>query len=148
MCYKTQVKLKQIFPYKYWATLLTCSWRLGWNLQLLTIVYSGALGTAATFCLLTWAISIKGATYLLMFNLLGLIFVSLSEVVILGVAITAGMLIGMILIILGLYSFLWGKKKENKSLVHDENLEGEEKSTTHQIQTLPTTSPPITTPKQ
>ncbi|KAF4356598.1 hypothetical protein F8388_006342 [Cannabis sativa] len=67
------------------------SWRLGWNLQLLTIVYSGALGTAATFCLLTWAISIKGATYLSMFNSLGLIFVFLSEAVIFGVAITAGM---------------------------------------------------------
>ncbi|XP_060963596.1 WAT1-related protein At5g64700-like isoform X2 [Cannabis sativa] len=105
-CYSTwfliQVKLKQIFPYKYWSTMLTCligalqsaivglcldrsvaSWRLGWNLQLITIIYSGSLATAATFCLLTWAISIKGATYPSMFNPLTLIFVSLSEAIIL-----------------------------------------------------------------
>ncbi|KAF4398865.1 hypothetical protein G4B88_023459, partial [Cannabis sativa] len=129
------VKLKQIFPYKYWSTMLTCligalqsaivglcldrsvaSWRLGWNLQLITIIYSGSLATAATFCLLTWAISIKGATYPSMFNPLTLIFVSLSEAIILGVAITTGTLIGMVLIIFGLYSFLWGNRKETKSL--------------------------------
>ncbi|XP_030500547.2 WAT1-related protein At1g09380 [Cannabis sativa] len=140
-----QVKLKRIFPYRYWAILLTCligavqsaiiglcidtsvgSWTLGWNLQLITIIYSGSLATAATFCLVTWAISLKGATYPSMFNPLTLIFVSLSEAIILGVSITTGTLIGMMLIIFGLYSFLLGNKKENKSLVHDENnLEGE-----------------------
>ncbi|KAM6555310.1 hypothetical protein CsatB_002329 [Cannabis sativa] len=148
-CYSTwfliQVKLKQIFPYKYWSTMLTCligalqsaivglcldrsvaSWRLGWNLQLITIIYSGSLATAATFCLLTWAISIKGATYPSMFNPLTLIFVSLSEAIILGVAITTG-------------------TKETKSLVHDENsLEGEgaikiTMSATDHIPTMPTT---------
>ncbi|KAM6586282.1 hypothetical protein CsatA_008887 [Cannabis sativa] len=175
-----QVKLKRIFPYRYWAILLTCligavqsaiiglcidtsvgSWTLGWNLQLITIIYSGSLATAATFCLVTWAISLKGATYPSMFNPLTLIFVSLSEAIILCVSITTGTvffsgpwtmwalgtglvrlcpgsglimilvvfgwsLIGMMLIIFGLYSFLLGNKKENKSLVHDENnLEGE-----------------------
>lgn len=54
-----QVKLFKLFPYKYWATMFTCiiasvqgavvglcidtnkaSWALGWNLQLLTIIYS------------------------------------------------------------------------------------------------------------
>ncbi|KAF4356599.1 hypothetical protein F8388_006343 [Cannabis sativa] len=167
-CYSTwfliQVKLKQIFPYKYWSTMLTCligalqsaivglcldrsvaSWRLGWNLQLITIIYSGSLATAATFCLLTWAISIKGATYPSMFNPLTLIFVSLSEAIILGVAITTGTLIGMVLIIFGLYSFLWGNRKETKSLVHDENsLEGEgaikiTMSASDHIPTMPTT---------
>lgn len=54
-----QVKLFKLFPYKYWATMFTCiiasvqgavvglcidtnkaSWALGWNLQLVTIIYS------------------------------------------------------------------------------------------------------------
>ena len=54
-----QVKLVKVFPSKYWATMLTCviaslqslaiglcidrrmaAWRLGWNLQLVTIFYS------------------------------------------------------------------------------------------------------------
>ncbi|KAH7538346.1 WAT1-related protein At1g43650 [Ziziphus jujuba] len=126
-----QVKLMKIFPFRYTATMLACIiaslqsaaiglcldrrkavWRLGWNLQLITILYSGALATAATFCLLTWAISKKGATYPSMFNPLTLIFVALLEAVILGQAIRVGTLIGMVLIAAGLYSYLCGRTKE------------------------------------
>ncbi|KAL6291762.1 hypothetical protein ACE6H2_009272 [Prunus campanulata] len=129
-----QAKLLKIFPLKYWATMLTCimatlqstaiglffdrgaaSWRLGWNLQLVTIIYSGALATAATFCLISWAISVQGPLYPPMFNPLSLIFVALSSALILGEEIRIGTLLGMILIIFGLYSFLWGKRKEMKS---------------------------------
>ncbi|KAJ7965212.1 WAT1-related protein [Quillaja saponaria] len=61
--YMVQVKVHKIFPSKYWVTMLTCiiasvqatvaglcldrrksAWSLDWNLQLLTIFYSGALG--------------------------------------------------------------------------------------------------------
>ncbi|KAF3432717.1 hypothetical protein FNV43_RR23819 [Rhamnella rubrinervis] len=139
-----QVKLLKIFPLRYFATMLTCimaslqsaviglcmnsngaAWRLGWNLQLVTIVYSGALATAATFCLLTWAISEKGPTYPSMFNPLTLIFVALSEAIILGQEIRAGTLIGMVLIIVGLYSFLWGKTKELKNMAQPNKVEAE-----------------------
>ncbi|KAL5568059.1 hypothetical protein UlMin_024634 [Ulmus minor] len=131
----TQVKLLKVFPFKYWATMLTCiiasiqsviigvcldrheaSWKLQSHLELITIVYSGALATAATFCLLSWGISKQGPTYPPMFNPLTLIFVAISEALVLGEAIRVGTLIGMVLIITGLYSFLWGKKKEKKSL--------------------------------
>ncbi|PON83706.1 Plant-drug/metabolite exporter [Trema orientale] len=143
-----QVKLLKVFPFKYWGTMLTCiiaalqsavmglcldrrtiAWRVGWNLQLVTIIYSGTLATAATFCLLTWAISIQGPTYPSMFNPLTLIFVALSEALILGEAIRTGTLLGMVLIILGLYSFLWGKTKEIKSLAQ-QRVEAEEPGNT------------------
>ncbi|PNX83412.1 auxin-induced protein 5ng4-like [Trifolium pratense] len=87
-------------------------WRLEWNLQLITILYSGAIATAATFCLLSWAITIKGPTYPPMFNPLALVFVAISAAIILGEPLKVGTLIGMVLIILGLYFFLWGKKNE------------------------------------
>ncbi|KAG2708706.1 hypothetical protein I3843_05G186100 [Carya illinoinensis] len=131
-----QVKLLKVFPSKFWATLLTCvmatvqstviglcfdrsktSWRLGWNLELITIVSSGALTTAATFCIIAWVISLRGPTYPAMFNPLSLIFVALSEAIILGEEIRLGTILGMILIIFGLYSFLWGKGNEIKSAV-------------------------------
>ncbi|KAB1205246.1 hypothetical protein CJ030_MR7G012118 [Morella rubra] len=129
-----QVKLLKVFPSKYLGTMLTCiiasiqstvvglcidrskaAWMLGWNLELLTIIYSGILTTAATFCLISWAIAIRGPTYPPMFNPLSLIFVSLSEAIILGEEIRLGTVIGMILIIFGLYSFLWGKNQEMRS---------------------------------
>ncbi|GAU25739.1 hypothetical protein TSUD_216700 [Trifolium subterraneum] len=126
-----QVKLVKVFPLKYWGTMISCImaaiqsaiigvcldfrkevWRLEWNLQLITILYSGALATAATFCLLSWAITIKGPTYPPMFNPLALVFVAISEAIILGEPLKVGTLVGMVLIIVGLYYFLWGKRNE------------------------------------
>ncbi|XP_058729349.1 WAT1-related protein At1g09380-like [Vicia villosa] len=126
-----QVKLAEVFPLRYWRTFLSCvmaalqsavigacfnyskeAWRLEWNLQLITIIYSGALATAATFCLISWAVTIKGPTYPSMFNPLALVFVALSEAILLGEPLHVGQLLGMVLIILGIYSFLWGKKNE------------------------------------
>ncbi|KAL7146031.1 hypothetical protein ABFS83_06G013900 [Erythranthe nasuta] len=128
-----QVKLFNVFPYKYTATFLIClvasiqdvviglcmdrkpkSWQLGWNLQLITILYSGILATAGSFTLISWAVTQKGPTYPSMFNPLALIFVTITEALFLGEAITVQSLIGMSLIIVGLYLFLWGKHKDMK----------------------------------
>ncbi|XP_022637811.1 WAT1-related protein At5g64700 isoform X2 [Vigna radiata var. radiata] len=130
-----QVQLLKVFPLRYWGTMLSCviaaiqaaivgvcidsskaAWRLEWNLQLVTIIYSGALATAATFCILSWAITIKGPTYPSMFNPLSLIFVAFSEALVIGQPLTFGTLLGMVLIIVGLYSFLWGKSNEKKGI--------------------------------
>ncbi|GLT49251.1 hypothetical protein SLA2020_228200 [Shorea laevis] len=129
--YMLQVKLHNVFPSKYWATMITCiiafvqcaivglcikrdttAWGLGWNMELLTIFYSGALSTAATFCLISWAVSKRGPSYPPMFNPLALIFVAISEALILGTNISLGTILGMVLIIMGLYSFLWAKNNE------------------------------------
>ncbi|KAK4836557.1 hypothetical protein QYF36_024654 [Acer negundo] len=131
--YMVQVKLQKIFPFKFTSTMLTCmvtslqsaviglcidtsraSWTLGWNLKLITIVYSGALATAATFCLITRVIPKRGPTYPPMFNPLALIFTAFFEAFIFGQAITLGSLLGSFFIIVGLYAFLWAKKKEYK----------------------------------
>ncbi|KAL5073098.1 hypothetical protein RYX36_012082, partial [Vicia faba] len=120
-----------LFPFRYWTTMISCfmtaiqsaiigaginsskdAWKLELNLQLITIVYAGVLATAATFCLLSWTITIKGPTYPSMFNPLALVFVAISEAFVLGEPLQVGMLLGMILITLGLYSFLWGKRNE------------------------------------
>ncbi|CAK8575026.1 unnamed protein product [Lathyrus sativus] len=126
-----QVRLAKVFPFRYWTTMISCfmtaiqstiigvgmdfskeAWKLELNLQLVTIVYAGVLATAATFCLISWTITIKGPTYSSMFNPLALVFVAMSEAFILAEPLRIGMLIGMVLIIMGLYSFLWGKRNE------------------------------------
>lgn len=129
--YMLQAKLIKVFPFKYHTTMITCflgsiqsaviglcldrssaAWKLEWNLQLLTIIYSGSLASAATFCLISWAVVRRGPSYPPMFNPLTLIFVAVLEALILGAEITVGTLLGMVLIIIGLYSFLLGKTKE------------------------------------
>ncbi|XP_058732864.1 WAT1-related protein At5g64700-like [Vicia villosa] len=126
-----QVRLAKVFPLRYCATMMSCfmtsiqsaiigaginsskeAWKLELNLQLITIVYAGVLATAVTFCLLSWTIALKGPTYPSMFNPLALVFVAISETFILGEPIHDGTLLGMVLIIMGLYSFLWAKSNE------------------------------------
>ncbi|XP_050386506.1 WAT1-related protein At5g64700-like [Argentina anserina] len=157
-----QVKLLKIFPLKYWSTMLICimatlqstivglcldtsttSWRIGWNLQLVTILYSGALATAATFCLLSWAISVQGPLYPPMFNPLSLIFVAISGALILGEDIRMGTLLGMVMIIVGLYSFLLGKQKETKNMSLPEQAKTNAELAGGQLKAavMPTTSP-------
>ncbi|EXB38592.1 Auxin-induced protein 5NG4 [Morus notabilis] len=138
-----QRKLLAVFPFKYTAIMLqggisstqsaviglcldrhVAAWKLGWNLELLAIVCSGTLYSAATFCLQSWVISIRGPTYPSMFNPVGLIFVTVTEALLLGEAIRVGSLIGMIVILAGLYSFLWGPKKKE---------DGESESTTQHV---------------
>ncbi|KAK9292596.1 hypothetical protein L1049_020570 [Liquidambar formosana] len=130
-----QVKLFKVFPSKYWATMLTCiiasiqstviglcldrrksAWQLGWNLQLVTIMYSGTLATAASFCLISWAVANRGPAYPPMFNPVSLILVAILEALLFGGEIRLGSLVGMAMIIVGLYSFLWGRKNESRSL--------------------------------
>ncbi|CAN1262683.1 WAT1-related protein At5g07050 [Linum perenne] len=131
--YILQVKVQKVFPFRYWATMLTCAiaavqssavglcidrrksaWELGWNMQLLTIVYSGAFSSAATFCLIFWVVSKRGPTYPPMFNPLSLVFVTLLDSMLLDQQLSIGALLGMVAILVGLYSFLLGKNKEMK----------------------------------
>ncbi|KAG0484905.1 hypothetical protein HPP92_008984 [Vanilla planifolia] len=127
----TQAKLFKVYPSKYRATMLTClagtfqtiiigvsvnqgkdAWGLKWDLQLLTILYSGILNTAATFCLISWVVSQRGPTYPSMFNSLAVVFTTILESFFMGQDITVGSLLGMAMIFGGLYGFLWGKNKE------------------------------------
>ncbi|XP_062230193.1 WAT1-related protein At5g64700-like [Phragmites australis] len=126
-----QVRLAKVFPSRYWATMLTCllgslqsfvigillshdrdEWKLNWDLQLLTVVYSGVFNTGITFVLISWVISRRGPIYPPMFNSLSLIITTIMDSVLLGTNIYLGSVLGTLLVIVGLYAFLWGKGKE------------------------------------
>ncbi|KAL6618779.1 hypothetical protein ACP70R_033918 [Stipagrostis hirtigluma subsp. patula] len=128
-----QARLAKIFQSKYWATMLTCfvgsiqcfvvgvflshdkaDWKLKWNLQLLTVVYSGVLNTGVTFVLISWAVSRRGPIYPPMFNSLSLIVAMVLDSVLLGTNIYVGSVVGTVIIVVGLYAFLWGKSEELK----------------------------------
>ncbi|XP_039787500.1 WAT1-related protein At1g09380-like [Panicum virgatum] len=127
-----QVRVAREFPCKYLSTMLACvsgtaqalligaaasrgraaSWRLGWDLQLAAVVYSGVFNTGATFCLISWAISRRGPIYPSMFNSLSLVATTVLDSLLLGTDVSVGSLLGALLIVVGLYAFLWGKGRE------------------------------------
>uniref|UniRef100_A0A1D1YKU5 WAT1-related protein n=1 Tax=Anthurium amnicola TaxID=1678845 RepID=A0A1D1YKU5_9ARAE len=126
-----QVKLLKAFPSIYWSTAYSCAvgcvqsliiglslnrersaWLVVTRLQLVTIIYSALLNTAATFVLVAWAVSKRGPTFPPIFSSISLIFITIVESLIMGLQITVGSLLGMFLITVGIYGFLWGKAKE------------------------------------
>ncbi|KAJ1277442.1 hypothetical protein BS78_04G004200 [Paspalum vaginatum] len=136
-----QVRVGRMFPCKYLSTLLACvsgtlqalaigavivrvgagggggsTWRLDWDLRLVTVVYSGVFNTAATFCLISWAIARRGPIYPSMFNSLALVATMVLDSLLLGTVVSVGSLLGTLLIALGLYAFLWGKAKEQHDM--------------------------------
>uniref|UniRef100_A0A9I9DTA8 WAT1-related protein n=2 Tax=Cucumis melo TaxID=3656 RepID=A0A9I9DTA8_CUCME len=86
-------------------------WKLGWNLQLLAVIYCGMM-TAVTFCLQAWVIEKKGPVYLAMSTPLALIITAFFSAIFLGESITLGSTLGGMLLVGGLYFVLWGKNKE------------------------------------
>ncbi|MQL85664.1 hypothetical protein Taro_018167 [Colocasia esculenta] len=126
-----QVKMFKAFPSIYWSTALTClvgclqsgflgllfnrettAWLVRTKLQLVTIVYSSVLNTAVTSVIVTWAVSKRGPIFPSIFAPLSLIFITIVESLLMGLEITIGSLLGMFLIIVGIYAFLWAKTRE------------------------------------
>ncbi|TVU38297.1 hypothetical protein EJB05_11659, partial [Eragrostis curvula] len=101
--FAVQARLAKVFPSKYLVTTLTCllgslqsivigiflnhdisKWKIKWDLQLLTVVYSGVFNTAIPYVLNSWAISRRGPVYPTMFSSLLLIITTVMDSVLLG----------------------------------------------------------------
>nr|XP_034583864.1 WAT1-related protein At1g25270-like isoform X1 [Setaria viridis] len=104
-----QERLVKVFPSTYWMTSLTslvgsiqalvvgvflvrdrAEWKLHWNLELLTVVYSGVLNTGLAFLLLSWVIRRSGPIYPTMFNSVCLVMTTVLDSVLLGTQIYLG----------------------------------------------------------
>ncbi|KAL6641574.1 hypothetical protein ACP70R_019755 [Stipagrostis hirtigluma subsp. patula] len=128
--YLIQSKVHKVYPYKYWSSMATClaggfqtaffgiilrrdwnTWKLGWDLQLVTVVYTGVFATAGKYALNSWVVARRGPAYTAMFLPLAVVFTVLLSIII-GDDITVGSLLGTTTVIAGLYIFLWAKSKE------------------------------------
>ncbi|XP_057450536.1 WAT1-related protein At1g25270-like isoform X2 [Lotus japonicus] len=90
-------------------------WKLGWNIELLTALYTGVVASGVVWVLMAWCLRLKGPLYASAFNPLLLVIVAIAGSLFLEEKLYLGSIIGSILIVLGLYIVLWGKGKELKS---------------------------------
>ncbi|NP_001136497.1 uncharacterized protein LOC100216612 [Zea mays] len=107
--YLIQAKVLNVYPYKYWSSMATClvggfqtalagvilrrdknAWKIGWDINLVTIVYSGAFATALKYSLNSWAVSRKGPSYPAMFSPLSVVFTVVLGSIFIGDNITIG----------------------------------------------------------
>ncbi|XP_047066845.1 WAT1-related protein At5g64700-like [Lolium rigidum] len=89
-------------------------WKLGFNISLVAVIYSGVIVTAISYYMQMWTIAKRGPVFLAMSMPLTMIFTIIISSLILGDAVSLGSIIAGILLIGGLYNVLWGKNMEEK----------------------------------
>ncbi|XP_058186295.1 WAT1-related protein At5g64700-like isoform X1 [Rhododendron vialii] len=89
-------------------------WKLGWDVRLIAVVYSGIMTTAVGTNLMAWLLEKKGPVFHAMWTPLGLVITTLFSTFLLGEVISLGSVLGGILLVGSLYCVLWGKRKEEE----------------------------------
>ncbi|KAK9138837.1 hypothetical protein Sjap_009431 [Stephania japonica] len=87
-------------------------WKLNWDLELLNIVIGGILNGGVAMFIFTWCAKKRGPLFVAVFSPLNLLLTAVIEMVILGTTMNFGGLFGAVMIVGGLYLFLWSKSKE------------------------------------
>ncbi|EOX92386.1 Auxin-induced protein 5NG4, putative isoform 1 [Theobroma cacao] len=145
--YIIQAKMNESYPCKYSSTALMSitasiqatiyaiitdrnwsAWKLGWNIRLFTVFYTGSISTGLMIVVMTWCIRLKGPLFVSIFNPFALIYVAIVGSLILNERLHLGSIIGSALIMGGVYVALWGKIKEIKNsaqLVHLRSMDSE-----------------------
>ncbi|KAL2326290.1 hypothetical protein Fmac_025348 [Flemingia macrophylla] len=90
----------------------TSVWKIGWDMNLLAAAYAGIVTSSISYYVQGLVIKKKGPVFATAFSPLMMIIVAIMGSFILAEQIYLGGVIGAILIVVGLYSVLWGKHKE------------------------------------
>ncbi|KAJ4965765.1 hypothetical protein NE237_017614 [Protea cynaroides] len=90
------------------------SWKLGWDIHLLSVAYCGLIVTGITYWLQVWCIEKRGPVFTSLFTPLALLITAIFSAFIWKETLHWGSVGGAILLVGGLYSVLWGKKKEKE----------------------------------
>ncbi|XP_011625929.1 WAT1-related protein At1g43650 isoform X1 [Amborella trichopoda] len=136
-----QAPLMKAYPAKLTLTTLQCflsalqsaivafaierrpsSWKLNWDLNLLSVVYCGVAVTGLTYWLNLWCIEKKGPVFTAMFTPLVLLITAILSALLWNEPLYWGSMIGGVLIVGGLYGVLWGKRKEEKVALEQDLL--------------------------
>ncbi|MED6118801.1 hypothetical protein PIB30_006298 [Stylosanthes scabra] len=136
-----QAKANQEFPMHYTGTALMCSmaalqstvlalcvdrdwasqWKLSWNIRLLTVSYAGIVGSGMVVIITAWCVHKRGPLFGSIFNPLQLVIVAIAASLLLNEHLYLGSVIGGVLIVIGLYSVLWGNSRETKHEIQDQS---------------------------
>ncbi|KAA8529537.1 hypothetical protein F0562_033664 [Nyssa sinensis] len=111
------------------------AWKLRPDVELVTIVYSAILVVSLRSVVQIWALHKKGPVYVTMFKPLEMVIAVVMGITFLGDTLYIGSVIGAATIALGFYSVMWGKAKEEKTIVDNEMCGGSD-SSSHEVPLL------------
>lgn len=87
-------------------------WVIGWDMNLLAAAYAGIVSSSLAYYVQGLVMKKRGPVFVTAFSPLMMIIVAIMGSFILAEKIYLGGVIGAVLIVVGLYSVLWGKYKE------------------------------------
>nr|CAD1831083.1 unnamed protein product [Ananas comosus var. bracteatus] len=87
-------------------------WVLKKKLEIVTVVFSGVVGSGLGFLAMSWCVGKRGPVFTAAFTPLIQIMVAAFDFSILHEQLHLGSILGSALVIMGLYFLLWGKSKE------------------------------------
>lgn len=90
------------------------AWTIGWDMNLLAAAYAGIVSSSLAYYVQGRVMEKAGPVFVTAFSPLMMIIVAVMGSFILAEKIYLGGVLGAVLIVLGLYSVLWGKYKEYK----------------------------------
>ncbi|KAI9113859.1 hypothetical protein K1719_015110 [Acacia pycnantha] len=89
-------------------------WKIQSAEELFTISYAGVVSSAVVVSVQTWCIQKSGPVFVAVFQPLQTFLVAVMAALIFGDQLYCGGVVGVILIVLGLYLVLWGKTNEKR----------------------------------
>ncbi|KAH1122948.1 hypothetical protein J1N35_006108 [Gossypium stocksii] len=108
------------------------AWKIGWDSRLLAATYSGIVCSGITYYVQGVVIRERGPVFVTSFSPLCMIITAALGAIILAEKLHLGSILGAIIIVLGLYTVVWGKSKDGKNTETDEKNNG--------LQELPVTN--------
>ncbi|KAL8041237.1 hypothetical protein ABFX02_10G152800 [Erythranthe guttata] len=99
------------------------AWVIGFDMNLLAAAYAGIVSSSIAYYVQGLVMQKRGPVFVTAFSPLMMIIVAIMGSFILAEKIYVGGVLGAVLIVIGLYSVLWGKYKEYKEMEAEQILE-------------------------
>ncbi|KAG8384797.1 hypothetical protein BUALT_Bualt04G0155800 [Buddleja alternifolia] len=97
------------------------AWKVPADVQLYSILYSGLIGSGLGTIVRTWGLRIKGPVYVGMFKPLSIAIAAFLGVLFLGDDLSLGSVIGSLIISMGFYAVVFGKRRDDISEISEED---------------------------
>ncbi|RDX74001.1 WAT1-related protein [Mucuna pruriens] len=112
------------------------SWVLKGKIQIITVLYSGIVGSSMCYVGMSWCVKKRGPVFTAAFSPLVQIMSGMIDIPFLHEQLHLGSVVGSMLVMIGLYILLWGKSKEmmqNGATKFAQQLEDETKDQEPQV---------------
>ncbi|XP_055827114.1 WAT1-related protein At2g37460-like [Solanum dulcamara] len=101
----------------------TAVWAINWDSKFLAVVYTGIFGSGLAYYIQGVILEDRGSLFISAFNPLNIIAVAIISSIILREQMNLGRVLGVVVIIIGLYIILWGKSKDHTILSPSKDIE-------------------------